>query len=341
MAMKKGFCIKCRSAEPRRRIFMVNSESLKCYCPRCMAEYKPKNAINHYNHYIRYVCKRADTSLYTAKRPDLAYDQFGQILEFENEFPRALIGRLTSLFYLSTLRRSRFKDVMTLMSLDADRYHLVGSHDYYLNFLKTVNGDCETYRARAFKLLTFKNYFYDMECLKLYVRRLQEIIDFKKCIQKELKLIGEEDAANAIDVEILDFQERLNKTTYYTVDGHTHLFKGFEMKDAVLFLDSKESIDSSIIKYRPASLNPVDKNTNKIKDQIFRNNRTSYAIAVGELVGGIISANIGIGFLITSIFTKKPLSLAMLILGIFFTILGGFFIFWQYLFKKMLSKRSF
>lgn len=340
MAMKKGFCIKCHTVEPRRRIFMVNSESAKCYCPRCMAEYKPKNAINHYNHYVRYVCKRADNTLYTAKRPDLAYDKFGQILEFEPELPKALLGRLTALFYLSTLRRSRFDDVLTMLALESDRYHLVSAHDDYLNFLKTVNADTETYRGRIFKLLTLKNYFFDLDCLKLYVRRLQEIIDFKKCIQKEMKSIGAEEDANKIDAELLEFNERLVKTTYYTVDGFAHLFKGFE-KDSVLFLDSKESIDSSLSKYRPSALHPTDKNTTKIKDQVFRNNRAGYNAVIIELVGGIASASIGVGTLIAALFTKNPLSVFLLILGIILTIAGVFFIVWQYLFRKLLAKRSF
>lgn len=341
MAMKKGFCIRCHTTDPRRRIFLVNSESTKCFCPRCMAEYRPKDAINYYNHFIKVACKRANTFLYTAKRPDLSYDKFGRVLEFEPEFPTALLGRLASLFYLSTLRRSRFDDVVTLISLDNDRYHLVGCREDYYNFLKTADADAETYRLRIFRLLTLKNYFYDMECLKLYVSRLNEIISFKKFIQKELSIIGFEKDAKEIDNELKDLNERLNDVSYYTIDGFVHRFKGFEKNGAILFLDSQESIDTSLTKYRPSALYPKDKSAIYIKDQIFRSNKTSYTIAMVELVLGIISSSLGFTFLFTSLLVSHPLSIAFLLIGLTLFVVGGFLILWHFIYKKIMGKRNF
>ena len=341
MAMKKGFCIKCHTTDAKRRIFLVNSESLKCFCPRCLAEYKPKDAINHYNHFIRILCRHADRYLRVSKRPDISYEKFGHILEYEPDFAKALIGRLTSLYYLSTLRRARFNDVMTIAALDVDRYHLVGSHDDYLNFLLTSNADLENYRSRIYKMLTIKSYFYDMDCLKLYITRIKEIMDYKKYVQKELTAIGNEQEAKAIEAEIEDLDRRLHEHAYYTTDGFVHRFKGFENTGAIKFLDSQESVDVSLRKYRPSSLDGDNKKTILIDDQVFRTNKGAYSASIIGFVGGLFSSTAGIGLLITSLFLKGTPSIIFLSLGIFFTLLGGGLILWSFLFRKYLTKRSY
>lgn len=341
MSMKKGFCIKCHTTDERKRIFPVNSESAKCFCPRCMAEYKPKDAINYYNHFIRILCKRSDRYLRVAKRPDLSYDKFGHILEYEPELPKALIGRLTSLFYLSTLRRARFEDVITIASLDSDRYHLVGAHDDYFNFLMTSNADLELYRARIYKMLTIKSYFFDMDCLKLYISRIREMILYKKYVIKELTEIGNEKEASDVEKEIEELNNRLNEHAYYTADGFVHRFKGFEANGAIKFLDSQESVDVSLRKYRPSSLDGDNKGTILIKDQVFRTNKGAYNTSIAGFIFGVFSSLVGIGLLITALFTEKTPAIIFLSVGVFFTLLGGGLILWSFLFRKYLTNRSY
>lgn len=340
--MKNGYCVKCRTDDPKRRIFPVNSEAEKCFCPHCLYEYKPKDAINHYNHFIRNLTKKADTSLHIAKMPDVSYDRYGYILEFEPDYVKALLGRSLSLLYLSTLRRSRFKDVMMMLDLDTNRYHLVGSHDDYFNFLRAANGALEIYREKIFKKLTFKGYFYDMPCLKLYVTRLEEIITFKDFIMEEFKLIGNQLEADLVKPQLTELDERLNKTSYITVDGYSHLFKGFGKERSILFADSTDSIDVSLSKFKPETLEPNDKKIKVIKDVVFKSNRTAYGIAVAGLVIGIIFAVLALGLLITSLFfIGQESCLWFLILGGLCALVAGGLILWQFLLKRRLHKRSF
>ena len=63
MALKKGFCSHCKGDE-RLRIFDVNSAAEVCYCPNCMAEMLPKEAIMNYGYLISHYLKKASKALF-------------------------------------------------------------------------------------------------------------------------------------------------------------------------------------------------------------------------------------------------------------------------------------
>ena len=168
MAMKNGYCVKCHTDDPRRRVFKVNSEAVVCYCPVCMTQYKPKEAIAHYNRFIDGLLRKSDTSLHVAMLPETSYKNYARVLEFESENVRALLGRLLSLIYLSTLRRSKFDEVVLLMNNDISRYRLIGSRTDFLNFIRSANAAANYYIETMVRRLTMKGCFYDLDCLSLY-----------------------------------------------------------------------------------------------------------------------------------------------------------------------------
>ena len=336
MSMKKGFCIRCVAKEPRRRIFNVNSEAEKCYCPHCMKEYKPKDAIAHYNHFIEYITDQADMTLRVARRPDVSYQKYADVLEYEPDYVPALLGRISSLIYQSTLRHSRFNDAISLIDLDLDRFHLVSSRSVYTRFLKSSKEMAEAYTDRLYKRLTFKNYFYDSECVKLYVERLLEIIRFYRFLEKELKFVGEIEYVNIFVEEIRTLDLHVHDK-FTTLDGMVYNF--IEVSDSITLSLSEKRVHTGVEKFHPKTLNENGKKFDVIKDVMFRSNSTMYRfinVGVGFSMG---MGTVGLILLIICLFfIGKELFWLFFISGAAFTLVGFFFLFLQSILRRQVRK---
>ncbi len=338
MSMKKGFCIRCITKDAKHRIFTVNSEAEKCYCPRCMKEYTPKEAIGHFNQYLAFLTNQADMTLQIARRPDVSYQKYAEVLEYDNDYVPALLGRISSLIYQSTLRHSRFDDAILLIDLDLDRFHLVSSKPLFIKFLKSANEMSTSYEERVYRRLTFKGYFYDEDCVKLYLQRLLEVTRFKAHIKKELELLNEKEASELIAGEIEHFRKYLHNNLV-TVSGKQYQFDTVEKDKSPCIKSIEGNAHTGVEKFRPKTLNETDKKYNVIKDVVFKSNETAYHIINLGLGFAMGIGTIGLLLVILSlIFMGKPLSLPLLIIGLSFNLIGLVLLLIQFILRKKVKK---
>ena len=340
MAMKKGFCIKCVTKDPKHRIFKVNSEAEKCYCPHCLKEYKPKEAIGYFNRFIANLTDEADMTLQIARRPDASYQKYADVLEYADDFVPALLGRISSLIYQSTLRRSRFNEALLLLDLDSDKYHLVANRPQYVKFLKSSNEMANAYKDRLYKRLTFKSYFYDTDCIKLYIQRLTEIKNFKAYLQKELEFAGENDLATVIKEENEEIEAIIHED-FISTDGRKHRFVHFDKNGAPLVASSDERFHTGVEKYRNSTLDVNDKKLRVIKDVMFRSNKTMYHIINLGLGFSIAMGTIGTLILIAAIFlwnVNINIFWTLIILGSAFHLVGIVLLVIQFILRAKVRK---
>ena len=112
---------------------------------------------------------------------------FAQIIEIDSTNIDARFGRILSLIYLSKLRRSRFPDAILMIKEESQIiFHKVDYFEKYAKFLIDVNHAVDDYHSNLKKKLTFRNYFYDDECIKLFFKKDNEICDIKKFILDEV-----------------------------------------------------------------------------------------------------------------------------------------------------------
>ena len=176
MGTKKGLCPYCQPKRIDHRIFQVNPEASTCYCPLCMREMEPKKAIDNYSKLINDLLAKADNTLFVACDPSLAYQQYADVLEFENNETHALIGRILCLVYMGKIRKSYLKEAHILL----ENTSFKGSDIVvFVNFLEKINFALDEYETALIKKLTFREHFYDVECLKLYWVHLNSIIEMR------------------------------------------------------------------------------------------------------------------------------------------------------------------
>ena len=339
MAMKKGYCVRCHTDDPRRRVFPVNSEAVVCYCPVCMSQYKPKEAIAHYNRFIDGLLKKSDTSLHIAMLPETSYKNYARVLEFEPDNVKALLGRLLSLIYLSTLRRSKFDEVIMLMNNDISRYRLIGSRTDFSNFIRSANAAANYYIETMVRRLTLKGCFYDLDCLALYYSRIAEIKRFKLTIQDELRRIDQEKEAEFLNKSIAKCDKLLEKT-YVIADGTSYVLNGFDRQKNPKIQKLEKTYHTGIEKFNPSTLDKNDKKSNTIKDEIFRSNKVAYTFIKIGFYGGIGLGALGAILTIISLFfIGQPAFYPLLISGLFFLVSGLAFLVLQFIFKGQVKKK--
>ena len=94
MATKNGVCPYCQFNRLENRIFPVNPDAVTVFCPSCMRELDPKKAIDGYNAIITQMVDKADNTLFVACDPVVAYQEYADVLEFESDNSKALLGRI-------------------------------------------------------------------------------------------------------------------------------------------------------------------------------------------------------------------------------------------------------
>ena len=267
--MMKGYCTNCNSGDESRRIFDVNSEAKYCYCPRCAKRYKPKVAIFNYDKTIYKYNKRAKFYLSNVGQPKYAYQLFAYVLELEPSNKKAKFGRLLSLSYLSTLRRNRFTEVTELLNIV--KGEVKGSKDMtkYSNFLLSLDHSVNEYMHRVRKNLCIHDYFYDVECVKLYFKHLRDAIALKRVIAGELINANNKKGSEQV-FETVKNMELVYNQVIYTADGQDHYFTNFTKSGDLLIVDGKKPIDTKLgTKYKRYSLNKGVKNTKVLGEIVF------------------------------------------------------------------------
>lgn len=273
MATKKGLCPYCVTHRVDRRIFVVNPEASTCFCPVCMKEVEPKVAIDGYSELINKMLLKADNTLFVTCDPVLAYSQYAEVIELEQKEAHALLGRILCLIYMGRVRKSYLPEAYSLL----ENTSFEGCDiEEFIFFLKKINFALDEYISSIQKKLTFKSYFFDVECLKLYWLYLHEVIKMKelilsiiKDIKKNHKTSQSEIMANMLEHNIDESKKILRKDTYIC-DGTAYCYIKTLNDKVVIENSTKKKVDTKLNRYRLSSLNEDDKHKRYIKDEIFK-----------------------------------------------------------------------
>ncbi len=194
MSLEKAFCPYCGDPDNKLSIFDAIPDADVCYCPYCMTKLNPNQAINAFNNLMAEMVKKADKVLYEKTDFLEAYHMFGRIIEINPDSFEARCGRLLSLLFLSTLRKSRMKDFLLLLDSENEYYLLKAKDkDQYIVFLQKADFAIDEYDKRFRKRITVHRYFYNVDCIKLYLERIKEILTVKEYILEQLESFNKKD----------------------------------------------------------------------------------------------------------------------------------------------------
>ncbi len=342
MAMVKGYCTNCNKNNEERRIFDVNSEAKFCYCPHCGKKYRPKVAIANYEKTIDKYNKKAKYFLKNVGEALYAYNLFGYVLELEYTNRTARLGRLLSLSFLSTLRRNRFNEVKELLDMEKSSERGMKSKKKYSAFLMSLDGSTRAYISLVKRNLTFRGYFYDTDCIKLYFCHIRDAINLKRAIAAELSSIN--DAAGASDVfnNIKEMELEYNKTIF-TVDGNDHYFANFTKAGEPLLTNGSKHIDTKMGKFRLSTLDKNNKKLNVLKERVFTKAFPRMYHAEQRCVPAAITAGVlSIGLLVTFfIMMGQPIASLFLTLFIVLFVLSLSLVAMKFILISILKKPRF
>ena len=287
--LKKAYCIHCKTDDELSSIFSVNPEAKVCYCPNCMVELKPKEAIDEYNYFIATKLNKADQLLYRDTRFYDAYCAFGHIIEIDPYIMKARFGRILALLYMSTLRKTHFLDAVTLLDREADQFfHKMKEQGHYAKFLSKALNAVDEYQNRFVKRISYKERFCSEDCVELYFHRLYEIIEVKKFIVNELdKIILRLPDEKLMRLftnrqnELLELQAMM-KDPVATLDGTRYQLANVFSANQMLINRLDESIQP-LAHYKIYKLNENEKKGKLIKDKVYPDNSHLMALATSCL----------------------------------------------------------
>ena len=282
MATKRGICPYCKNEYIHNSIFLVNPEAVNCFCGSNMHQITPKEAIDAYNNYILKAIEKADRLLEVTCDPVGAYAAYGEIIDIDDTVLHAYLGRVLCLLYMSKTRKSYLAEARVLLEKDSDTNgitHLVNSPMVFSFFRKIVTV-IEEYIQAVKKVLTFRKYFYDTDCLALYFTHIHDalileesIYDFSTEIQDKDNGAHDYDAFIKVLEEKIKEKERiLFEYDFVTTDGLTYKYVKPTVNNhsSEIVLLTNPMVDTKTSRYRMATLSPNDKNRRYITDEIFK-----------------------------------------------------------------------
>ena len=137
-------------------------------------------------------------------------------MELEAKNKVAKLGRLSSLCYLSTVRRNRFLEVRELLDMEKEEFHSKEIKEEYAVTLIGLEKCTQLYLDNVKKRLTMRTYFYDVPCIKLYYKHVREAIELRRLIVSELSVIGEEKLACEVSDRIKELESQYNNIIFTT-----------------------------------------------------------------------------------------------------------------------------
>ena len=268
MALKKGYCTNCNKHDETRRIFDVNSDAKFCYCPHCGKKYRTKHAISTYENVIQKYIRRSYFYLRNVGDANKAYSMFAYVLELEPSNKTAKLGRLLSLAYLSSLRRNRCREVSELLQMSANDFHGSNIKREYVSFLVLLNHFTISYVESLKKKLTFRSYFYDIDCLKLYFKHIYDTLALKRLIAAELSMCDENQQVTRVNESMKVMEDEFNKS-FYDVNGQEHRLVNFAKSGDPLVVNGRNRVDTTkILRYRMATLDPTNKKKKRLLSDV-------------------------------------------------------------------------
>ena len=278
MALKRGFCTHCQGDEIQR-IFNVNKEAEICYCPVCAHPMQPKDAIINYRNLISHHLKRASRYLFETTEYLRAYQTFAHIIDLDDTVKVAYFGRILSLIHISTLRKCKISFALMMHKQQAAKlFHYQETANEYYHFLILLLDALDIYENKLKKRLTSRGVYYDVDCVVLYLKRIEEIILYKRYLitEAEFFIDANKDNFNVIVDRIKNSKEHYTnvfKETYVTADGNSYLFNEFgPIITPILTMQSHKKEQSARHIKEEISLYPKDNKKSPIKDEIYQNN---------------------------------------------------------------------
>ena len=309
-SFKKGFCTHCKGEE-RSRIFNVNKDADVCYCPHCTHAMKPKEAIGNYSYLISSYLKKASKALFESTEYLYAYQTFAHVIDLDDSVKVAYFGRLLSLVYLSTLRTSKISLALQMHRLQAKSYHYQETASEYFNFLWLLLDALDQYEVRMKKRIQNHHIFYDEDCIVLYLKRIDEIINYRTFIQEEAEYFVDankeqfsvvvERAKNSIESCKNVFLQR-----FVSAEGYSYLFDGFGKDGNPIINLQKHIPQQNVHSFKPQHLYPKENKKALIKDEIYLNNLTLSNLVKMSVPLAIFLLAVVAGGLIASFFIEPP-----------------------------------
>ena len=342
MATKKGLCPYCQPHRVERHVFPVNPEASTCFCPLCMKEIEPKVAIDGYNELISKLLLKADNTLFVTCDPVLAYSEYASVLELEPKEAHALLGRILCLIYMGKVRKSYLAEAITLLE---NTSYQGCDIDEFVFFLKKINFALDEYESAINKKLTFKTYYYDLDCLKLYWNHLSETIKMKENILSICKEIRKEHKGAQVEVMInmlehnIDEKKKILHLNTYVSSGKCYKFVKYAYGKAVVE-EVKKEVETHLSRYRLSTLDENEKHKKYISDEVFKDYTKTVSATKVALAFSIICYLLMGGCVGTAVIFKDNLIFFYSFVGgaallfIIATILLILFISWKMLLKK-------
>ena len=278
MALKRGFCTHCQGDEIQR-IFNVNKEAEICYCPLCAHPMQPKDAIINYRNLISHHLKRASRYLFETTEYLRAYQTFAHIIDLDDTVKVAYFGRILSLVHISTLRKCKISFALMMHKQQAAKmFHYQETANEYYHFLVLLLDALDIYENKMKKRLTSRGVYYDVDCVVLYLKRIEEIILYKRYLITEAEFFIDANKENfkVIVDRIKNTKEHyaeVFKEKYVTAAGNSYLFNEFgpNVTPILTMQPRKKEQNARHIK-EEISLYPKDNKKSPIKDEIYQNN---------------------------------------------------------------------
>lgn len=351
MATRKGICPYCNIARFENRIFVVNPEAAICFCPNCMREVHPEDAIKAYDIYIKSLLDDADEALYVSCDPSLAYQYYADVIEVDGGITEAYLGRLLCMAYMSKVRSHYLKEARELLSDEVDEHFLKATElDKFIPFLKKINRVLDDYHFVLVRRLTYhKSYFHDEPCLVLFLERLRDIYLFKTDLLKYSMAIRRKYSDQNIEVLInllehsLDDLEKAKGKTYSITTGDKYHLANYKANGEAI-IEKVEGKRTSFNTFKKGHLYTLDANVKGrkyINDTIFKNYtkimKASKAAIFYYLFFYLLMAGAGV---VAYFFHENNLIfLIALGAGGFFFLLGTVFLILRLSWKKIIKKR--
>jgi len=327
----KVYCQHCTSKDDSDRVFEINKDFTYCTCPKCGSTFKVKDGIKAYRNRVDNILKQADIKLNSVNDSYKSYDLYADILTFDNRCDLALCGRILSLFKQSTITHLKIRECSYLIRLDKDFLFKKDNQITTYYFLCSLFSFSFSYFKRIRNNLSYKNYFYDLDCLGLYLKRCGEILSFMGYLFNLFDLITEPKISDNKQFKVIYFHN-LNRTVYnvfkqefIVMDGTKYKFKSFESNsfNVNLTISKDRILVPSHIYKRKRSISNSKKT---IKNEVFKNKSSLFFAMNVFCLLSFIFLLFFISFLIVYFLIPglKGLSLAIFISSIILTI--GFFI---------------
>lgn len=315
MKTVKVYCDHCKNSSDKERIFVVNNNSINATCPTCGHGIEIVKGMTSYENHFNKLLKKSADKLNNESDFANAYKAYANILDLDENNVEAIFGRLISLLKMSTVRDSKIEDVTLMLEQASRKVHvqqaMVGTHSDFLLRIKNV---LKLYLRKVHGRLTVKNYFYDGECLRLYLDRTDEAIILLNLVSKEFENLKNR-FPNSIEIQsrIISINEYILELKhnflgkYRLVDGGCIIVSKTPSNELVLAREEKAGEPLKTFNLRKMSLYFSNREFKYIKDVIFPRRIHLYRFNKAALYYSLTATTISIVFLILSFFSPHKI----------------------------------